>query len=95
MNVISPQFTTSEYIHKTGMVTVMDVLSPGKQLQLERANPALQFAQQPVVVSHSTHPQSQSSIGTVVTEKGGVTTCVATANQHQFATERGEGRTQN
>ena len=83
MNVISPQITTPcRKIHKTGIVTVVEVLSPGRQLQLERANPALQFVQQPVVVSHSMHPESQSSTGTEVTETGRVTTCVATANQH-------------
>ena len=71
------------------MATVVEILSPGRQLQSARANPASQFAQQPVVVSHSMHPESQSSTGTVVIEMIGVTTCVATANQHQLAIEKG------
>ena len=48
--------------------TMVEMISPGKQLQLERLYPALQFAQQPIVVSHSTQPRSQSSTGTVVAE---------------------------
>ena len=51
------------------MVSMMtEMISPGKQLQLERSYPALQLAQQPIVVSHSMHPGSQSNTGTVVAE---------------------------
>ena len=45
--------------------------------------PSVQFEQQPVVVSHSMHPGSQSITGTVVVEGGGVTR-VGIAALHQI-----------
>ena len=78
MNVISHQLATlGKLTTPAWLYTVVEVRLPRRQLQLESANPAVQFAQQPVVVSHSMHPELQSSTGTVVTEMGRVTACVA------------------
>ena len=53
------------------MARVVEALSPGTHLQLfSRTYPALQFAQQPVVVSQSMHLSEQEMSGAVVVEVG-------------------------